>query len=341
MSWVKPMSNMLADDEAARLRDGISVVVPVYNSQASLRALIERLNAVLPSVAHEFEVILVNDGSRDQSWDVVCELSSSNPRVRGINLLRNFGQHNALLAGIRDGRYDITVTMDDDLQHPPEEIPKLLDRLTAGADVVYGTPDALHHGFWRNFFSRATKRAMAHAMRIDTIVDLSAFRAFRTNLRVAFSTYESPDLLLDVLLSWGTSRFASVVVDHKPRTYGRSNYTPLKLINQAMLMLTGFSTAPLRLASSVGFFFTLFGLGLLGYVIGRYVLTGTSVPGFPFLASMIAILSGAQLFALGILGEYLARIFNRSIERPVYVVKEIVNAAPRPRLAEGDIHAAR
>jgi undecaprenyl-phosphate 4-deoxy-4-formamido-L-arabinose transferase len=159
-------------------------------------------------------------------------------------------------------------------------------------------------------------------MRVDTIVDISAFRAFRTDLRRAFAAYNSPEVIIDVLLSWGTSSFASVKCEHLPRTIGRSNYTLPRLFNSAMFMLTGYSTAPLRLASSVGFLFTLFGLVLLAYVIGRYFISGTSVPGFPFLASAIAIFSGAQLFALGIIGEYLARIFNRSVERPVYVVKE-------------------
>lgn len=308
------------------MRDGISIVVPVYNSEASLGPLVERLERVLPSMARDFEVILVNDGSRDRSWDVAAQLARGHSHVRALNLVRNFGQHNALLAGIRTARFGTTVTMDDDLQHPPEEIPKLLAALDAGADVVYGTPGRLQHSLWRNFFSRFTKAAMARAMRIDSIVDINAFRAFRTELREAFRAYESPHLLLDVLLSWGTSRFAAVEVEHKPRTYGRSNYTPLKLFNQAMLMLTGFSTAPLRFASSLGFFFTIFGIGVLAFVVVRYLVTGSSVPGFPFLASVIAIFSGAQLFALGIIGEYLARIFNRSLQRPVYVVKEEVGS---------------
>jgi glycosyltransferase involved in cell wall biosynthesis len=306
------------------LRDGLSVVVPVYNSEGSLTPLVERLVAVLPSLASEWEILLINDGSRDRSWDVICELAARHPRVLGIRMLRNFGQHNALLAGIRAARFTVTVTMDDDLQHPPEEIPKLLTKMAEGGDVVYGTPNTLPHGFWRNFFSRFTKRAFGYAMRVDTLVDICAFRAFRTDLRRAFQAYSSPQLLIDVLLSWGTSNFSSVRCEHLPRTIGRSNYTPSKLFNQAMLILTGYSIAPLRMASSVGFLFTLFGLGLLAYVIGRYLIDGTSVPGFPFLASAIAIFSGAQLFALGIIGEYLARIFNRSVERPVYVVQETI-----------------
>lgn len=316
----------MGSENIESLRDGISVVVPVYNSEGSLTPLVERLVAVLPAVAGEWEILLINDGSRDRSWEVIRELAARYPRVRGIEMLRNFGQHNALLAGIRAAQYTITVTMDDDLQHPPEEIPKLLTKLADGTDVVYGTPNTLPHGLWRNFFSRFTKRAFSYAMRIDTIVDISAFRAFRTDLRRAFASYSSPQVLVDVLLSWGTSSFSSVKCEHLPRTIGRSNYTPSKLFNQAMLILTGYSTAPLRLASSVGFVFTLFGVGLLAYVLGRYFITGESVPGFPFLASAIALFSGAQLFALGIIGEYLARIFNRSVERPAYVVKETIGA---------------
>jgi glycosyltransferase involved in cell wall biosynthesis len=307
---------------AESLPDGVSVVVPVYNSEGSLTPLVDRLAAVLPQVSAEWEVLLVNDGSRDRSWEVIRELAARYPRVVGIRMLRNFGQHNALLAGMRAARYSVTMTMDDDLQHQPEEIPRLLAALDAGADVVYGTANTLPHGFWRNFFSRFTKRALGFVMRVDTLVDISAFRAFRTDLRRAFHAYNSPEVIIDVLLSWGTSSFASVKCEHLPRTIGRSNYTPSKLINSAMFILTGYSTAPLRLASSVGFIFTLFGAGVLVYVLARYLITGGSVPGFPFLASAIAIFSGAQLFALGIIGEYLARIFNRSVERPVYVVKE-------------------
>jgi glycosyltransferase involved in cell wall biosynthesis len=309
------------------LRDGLSVVVPVYNSEQSLTPLVERLHSVLPSLAADWEIILVNDGSRDRSWDVVSDLAARHPRVRGLRMLRNYGQHNALLAGVREARFVITVTMDDDLQHQPEEIPKLLTKLTDDWDVVYGTPSTLPHSLWRNFFSRFTKGALGFAMRIDTLPDISAFRAFRTDLRRAFHAYSSPEVIIDVLLSWGTSRFTSVKCEHLPRTIGRSNYTPLRLFNSAMFILTGYSTAPLRLASSVGFLFTFFGFGVLAYVLVRYFIAGGSVPGFPFLASAIAIFSGAQLFAIGIIGEYLARIFNRSVERPVYVIKETTGPA--------------
>jgi glycosyltransferase involved in cell wall biosynthesis len=315
-----PLAEMIID--GVKRGDSITVVIPAYNSEASLPLLVGRLSEVLPSIARDHEIIIVNDGSHDGSWRVITELADRYKTVQGINLLRNYGQQNALLAGIRAANFSVCITMDDDLQHPPEEIPKLLAGLDAGADVVYGVPARLQHGFWRNFFSRFSKWAMGQAMGIDNLSDINAFRALRTNLRTAFSTYESPNVLLDVLLSWGTVHFSTVVVEHQPRTVGRSNYTPMRLFNHAMLMLTGFSTAPLRFASSLGFLFTLFGVGVLIYVVGRYFISGGSVPGFPFLASVIAIFAGAQLFALGIIGEYLGRIFNRSMQRPVYVVKE-------------------
>ena len=307
----------------------LSIVVPAYNSAATLRILMERLEPVLVTQAMSYEVIFVNDNSRDQSWNVIRELASQHKCVRGINLMRNYGQHNALLCGIRAARGGVIVTMDDDLQHPPEEIPKLLEKLSEGYDVVYGTPRTLPHSPARNLSSRFTKWLLASAMGIKSIQDLSAFRAFRTDLRLAFQDYQSPELLIDVLLSWGTTRFGTVAVNHEPRSFGTSNYKFSKLLNQALLILTGFSTAPLHLATLVGFVFTLFGIAVFVYVVVQFLRAG-SVPGFPFLASIIALFSGAQLFALGILGEYLARIFKRSMERPIYVVREVLEDGDHP-----------
>ena len=302
----------------------VSVVVPVYNSEDSLAELVHRLQTVLPTVSKQFETILVNDGSQDRSWQVIRELVGKHDLVSGINLMRNYGQHNALLAGIRAANYELVVTLDDDLQHPPEEIGKLVGRLTAGYDVVYGTPDREQHGFLRNLASQITKLALQASMGAEGARKVSAFRVFRTQLRDAFTDYRSPFLSLDVLLSWGTNRFGFVTVRHDQRSVGGSNYTFSKLVTHALNMITGFSTLPLRIASIVGFGFTLFGLAVLAYVVGRVLLQGSSVPGFPFLASVIAIFSGAQLFALGIIGEYLARMHFRMMEKPPYVVRQHV-----------------
>ncbi|MGF6754844.1 glycosyltransferase family 2 protein [Paraburkholderia sp. GAS42] len=303
---------------------GISVVVPVYRSAPTLVPLIERLTPVLKSAAEPYEVILVEDGGLDGSWQVIEMLAENDAHVRGIRLGRNYGQHNALLCGIRLARYSVIVTLDDDLQHPPEEIPKLLERLNAGFDVVYGAPEREQHSFWRDRASVITKIALQSTMGVETARHVSAFRVFRSALRDAFSAYRSPFVSIDVLLTWSTTRFTHVTVRHDPREIGVSNYTFRKLFNHAMNMVTGFSTVPLQIASLVGFGFTLLGVGLFCYVLARYFINGTSVPGFPFLASIIAIFSGAQLFALGMIGEYLARMHFRSMGRPAYAIAHVL-----------------
>lgn len=298
----------------------VSVVVPVYNSEGSLPILVERLSRVLEPLRELGELILVNDGSRDRSWEVVQDLASRHTWIRGFTLMRNYGQHNALLCGIRAARYPVIVTLDDDLQTPPEEIPRLLAELERGYDVVYGSPQQQAHGFLRNLASSVTKLALQSAMGAKTARKVSAFRAFRTHLRDAFVNYGGPNVSIDVLLTWGTRSFSAVPVRNDPRTIGVSNYTLGKLTAHAMNMMTGFSTLPLQIASIIGFVFTFVGLAVLCYVVGRYFIQGQSVPGFPFLASIIAVFSGAQLFALGIIGEYLARMHFRMMDRPSYAV---------------------
>jgi glycosyltransferase involved in cell wall biosynthesis len=305
----------------------ISVVVPVYNSEPILPELVKRLQPVLTGMACEYELVLVNDGSRDQSWKVIQEQSQSHPWIRGINLMRNYGQHNALLCGIRAARFDTLVTMDDDLQHPPEEIPRLLAKLDEGFEVVYGFPEHEQHGFLRDIASGLTKLALQKSMGAETARRVSAFRAFRTQARDAFAGYHSPFVSIDVVLTWATTRFVAVQVRHDPRQTGVSNYTFGMLFRHAMNMMTGFSILPLQLANLMGFLCTLFGALVLVFVVGRYLLFGTTQQGFPFLASIIAIFSGAQLLALGIIGEYLARMHFRMMERPTYTVREEI--APR------------
>ncbi len=300
----------------------ISVVVPVYNSEQTLATLIARLQTALGGEARALEIILVNDGSRDRSGEVARGLAETNPGVRAISLMRNYGQHNALLAGIRAARHEIIVTIDDDLQNPPEEVPKLLAEIAAGSDVVYGVPEREQHGFLRDLASQVTKLTLQNAMGAETARQISAFRVFRTNLRDGFSQYRGSFVSIDVLLTWATTRFTAVKVRHEPRTIGVSNYTLRKLIIHAVNMMTGFSTMPLQIASLVGFAFTLLGGLVFLFVLARYLIEGTSVPGFPFLASIIAVFSGAQLFAIGIIGEYLARVHFRIMDKPAYTVRE-------------------
>ncbi|HEU0207772.1 MAG TPA: glycosyltransferase family 2 protein [Candidatus Udaeobacter sp.] len=304
------------------LPPGLSILVPVYNSSEILPDLVERIVSVAKSLDLPFEVILVNDGSSDDSWSTIRRLTGMYPGVRGISMMRNYGQHNSLLAALRLAEYATSATLDDDLQHPPEELPKLIQKLGQGFDVIYGSPETGTHGFLRNIASAATKITLRSAMGAESARHVSAFRVFKTHLRRAFRTFQSPFVSLDVLLTWGTANFGFVRVRHNERRIGRSTYSLWKLIRHALNMVTGFSVLPLQLASVIGFAFSLWGLVVLLYVLSRFMLYGSTVAGFPFLASIIAIFSGAQLFALGILGEYMARIHFRSLDRPTYTVAE-------------------
>jgi glycosyltransferase involved in cell wall biosynthesis len=318
---VRPEPFTLARVDARQLLDGLSVVVPVFNEAAVLTLFVERLESVLAELDQPYEILLVDDGSTDMICARLLDEQSREPRVRTIHLLRNRGQHNALLAGIRAARFTTVLTLDADLQNPPEEIPQLLAKLDEGFDVVYGTPDHERHGFLRDVASRTTKLALQSAMGAATARKVSAFRAFRTEIREAFEDYRSPYVNIDVLLTWGATRFGAVSVSHQPRAGGTSKYGPYSLFTHAFNMVTGFTVIPLQLASLTGFAFTLFGFAVLTYVLAKFFFEGRAEPGFPFLASIIAIFSGAQLFALGIVGEYLARMHFRLMDRPPYTVR--------------------
>ena len=228
-STPSPESHQFSEAVVANLTapstlDGLSIIIPVYNSQSTLRELTEQLETVLPSLANNYEIIFVNDGSRDASWDIVEELAACHAFVCGVNLMRNYGQHNALLCGIRLARYSVIITMDDDLQHPPEQLPKLLAKLNEGFDVVYGTPQKEQHGLLRDLASRMTKTVLQNAMGADIAQNVSALRVFRTNVRDAFIDYRSTFISIDVLLTWGTTRFGAIPIRHEIRRHGTSNY---------------------------------------------------------------------------------------------------------------------
>jgi len=299
----------------------ISVIVPVFNGNNSLHALASRLPPVLHTLCEKYELILVNDGSEDRSWETITGLTAEHGWIRGIDLMRNYGQHNALLCGIRAAKHEIIVTLDDDLQHPPEEIPKLVEKLAEGYDVVYGTPEKKQHGVWRTMASLVTRWTMRSTLGAKVPNDFSAFRAFRTQTRDAFEQHNSPFVSIDVLLTWASTRFVSIKVRHDARVFGASTYTFRKLVSYVPLMMTGYSALPLRFASLAGFGFTIFGFFVLVYVLGRYFILGGSLPGFPFLASIISIFSGVQLFALGVIGEYLAQMHFRTMDRPIYTIR--------------------
>lgn len=318
------MNSKTIGDARPPLTESLSVVVPVFNNASTLRELTGRLARVLPAAASRYELVFVDDGSEDDGWATIESLTREYPWVRGVALARNSGQHIALLCGIRHARYDVIATMDDDLQNPPEELPRLLSQLTSDADLVYGVPTRRYR-LWRGLASRLIRMALRPAIGRDAARAVSQYRVFRTRLRNAFADYRSPLVSIDVLLMWGTHRFVSLPVETAAGTRRRSSYTLAKLLGVALDLLTGFSILPLRLVTVIGFGFTLLGVVVLAYVLIRYFIAPGGVPGFPFLASIIAVFAGAQLFALGIIGEYLGRTFLRTMGNPSYVVHAVVS----------------
>lgn len=301
-------------------RHGVSVVVPVFRTVETLPLLVSRISAVLAPVP--YEVILVDDGSPTTTWEAIARLARERAEVRGLRLGRNAGQHAALLAGVRAARFAVTVTLDDDLQNPPEEIPRLLAALDEqGVDLVYGFRRVQAGPRWRRGAGDLARWSVGRLAGLD-LRHLSPFRAFRTRLRDGAEALTGPRVVLDAVLQWGTDRIGHVDVEHHARRDGRSGYGLRRLAAFALDMITGYSTRPLRATTWLGFTSALFGLGVLAFVVGRYLVDGSSVTGFPFLASTVAIFAGAQLVALGVIGEYLARMHVRLLGQPTYVVAE-------------------
>ncbi|GAA4195785.1 glycosyltransferase family 2 protein [Microbispora amethystogenes] len=299
----------------------VSVVIPCYRSARTLPALVERLLAVLPTAADLFEVVLVVDGSPDDTWEVAQGLAERHGSVRAVLLARNYGQHNALVAGIRCARYEVMVTMDDDLQHPPEEIPRLLTGLEPGLDIVYGVPTGGTHGRIRDFASKSLKCGLSGRFGAENGGDISAFRAFRSFLRESLDGVGGPHTQIDIAFSWATTRVGSVQVRMDSRLAGRSNYTPAMLVRHAIGVFVGYSTLPLRLVTYFGLLTGAFGIVLLTVFLWTYWSGDSTVKGFTSTASMIALFASAQMIALGIIGEYLGRIHVERMGRPTYIVR--------------------
>lgn len=299
----------------------LSIVIPVYNSAQALPELVERITTALQPEKGGVELILVNDGSPDDSWRVITELAKPRPWLRGISHMRNYGQHNALLTGILEAKNEVIVTMDDDLQHPPEEIPKLLEKLAEGYDVVYGVPDTRKHGLLKNTGAWVIRGLLKTYMGTHIAEHVSAFRAIRSSICSGMRTYTSDYVLIDAILTWSTTSFGYVTIHHDARKYGKSNYNLLKSTKVALQVIVGFSVVPLQIASMMGFTFMLLGMALFGYVLWNYM-AHDALQGFTFLAASLALFSGVQLFCIGIIGAYLARVHMSNMGKPYALVRE-------------------
>lgn len=304
----------------------LSVVVPVYGSENTLRPLTERLVAVLEDLGVDYEVVFVEDDSFDDAWKVLQQLHREfGPRLTAIRLMRNFGQHNAVMCGFRHARGELILTMDDDLQHPPEEIPKLLGALASGElDLVYGSYGEKKHERWRNLGSYLINLVYAWVFKVD--VPFSSLRLIRRELVEAVLAYDLNFTFIDGLLAWNTTKIGAVRVRHAERHDGRSGYSLGKLGLLSLSLLTNFSRMPLQASTLVGLLSSGFGLAVGIYYLVQAALGRIAVPGYASLITAILFLGGIQLLALGVIGEYVGRLHVNANGKPQYREREILRA---------------
>ncbi len=303
----------------------ISVVIPVYNSAATLQALHGRLQAVLAGMGKSFEVLYVDDGSQDASWGVLRQLQDHDPcHVVAIQLMRNYGQHNALMCGFRHARGDYIITMDDDLQHPPEELPKLLAAIDdADLDLVYGAYQQKQHGAMKNTASRVVNQF--YRLVFQSPVTVTSFRVLRRQLLETIFSYALNFTFVDGLLAWNTRRIGEVKVSHHPRAKGRSGYPFGKLLTLALNLFTNFSLLPLQFVSLCGVGAAIGGLVLGLYYFIQHMTSSITVPGYASTIVSILVLGGLQLLGLGIMGEYVGRLHLNVNHKPQYSVRNVVS----------------
>jgi len=314
----------------------LSIVVPVYRSEACLEALVDAIGGALDPTGRAYEVILVNDGSPDGSWGVIAGLCRTHPRVVGIDLRRNFGQDNAILTGLRVARGDAVAIMDDDLQHDPRDLPALVARLEAGADLVYADFRHKNQTLWKNLGSWFNGKVAEWVIDKPKGVYLSPYKAVRREITDLICPYGGADPYIDGLLLQVTSRIAAVPVRHHPRFAGRSTYTFWSSLGVWRRLAFSFSTRPLRLTTSFGFLCCalamLLGAGVITYRLAAPEEFSTAAVGWASLMVTMLFFAGMQMLFFGLLGEYVGRTYLRVNEKAQTAVREVINACDRPTL---------
>ncbi|HEY0198045.1 MAG TPA: glycosyltransferase family 2 protein [Rhodanobacter sp.] len=312
------MNNTLSNEESLKV-PSVSVVVPVYGGSAALPELCRRLDQTLRSAGLSYEVILVDDRGQNEAWAAICSIAAKYSQVRGLRLGRNFGQHAATICGIAHARGEWIVTMDDDLEHPPESVPDLLAAGDEDHPLVYGVFEKRTHAAYRNMSSELMRRMLKRAFP-DLNEDYCSFRAIHAPLAKQLDRFGLNRPYIDGMLSWMTSSTRSIRVPHEQRQHGESTYTMRKLVSHAANIFVTFSYLPLRIATFSGAALAAINFLYLLYVIyGR--LSGSIVnPGYASLMSVVLFACGIQLLILGVVGEYVGRLMGATFRRPVYVV---------------------
>lgn len=297
-----------------------SIVIPCYNSEKSVGPLVEQLAAL----DMDCEVILVDDNSKDETWARIRELTAKHDFIAGFSLARNVGQHNALLVGIRACKHDTVITMDDDLQHNPQDIPRMIEVLDSGSDLVYCVPRETRQSIGRRIASHVSKWTFEHILRMPNAASSSAFRAFSKTGVDAIRAFSGGLVDIDAILSWGVRRVDYIVVEHHDRRFGASNYTFSKLFGHAIKMVVAYSELPLLFSLFLGMAVLGLSIMMIFYYVIVALVEGTTVPGFTMLLCTILFFSGVQIVMIGILSRYVGSIHSQVNGRPIAVIKSTV-----------------
>jgi polyisoprenyl-phosphate glycosyltransferase len=303
----------------------VSILIPVYKNDGGLDELVSRITASMSNSAYanSFELILVDDCSPDNSWEVIQRLAKTHAFVQGATLSRNFGQHNAIMAGLNLVSGQFIVLMDDDLQHPPEAIPGMLDKLAAGADVCYTNYANRQHAAWKIAGSKFNDLMASWLLSKPKGLYLSSFKALKRGVVDQIRNHEGPFAYLDGLILDITRRIATVEIQHGTRAYGEGNYSFKKSISLWLRMVTGTSIVPLRMVTLMGALIALLGfMGAIFIVISNFLYPNES-KGWASIIVTILLVSGFQTLFIGVLGEYLGRIHLRLNNKPQYLFRYI------------------
>ncbi len=303
----------------------LSIIIPVYNSEEILDELINQITSEIKSNINsipKFEIILVNDNSIDKSWEKIKELSKRYKEIKGINLSKNFGQHNALIAGIKNSNGNYLITMDDDLQHSPKYISKIILKLNEGFDVCYTKYDNNKYTLLKKLGSVVNDKIANIVLKKPKDIYLSSFKGIKKNIINEIKKFDSPHVYLDGIILNVTNNIGTINIEHNERVVGSSGYSFGKLFSLWLKVFTNSSIFPLRVASITGFVLTLISLIFAVFLIILKMNNPEIQQGWTSLMTFIFFFSGVQLLALGIIGEYIGRIFVNLNHKPQYIIKE-------------------